>query len=87
MELIFFSQIILIIALIVLMLVVLRISAYSSTAMGLIGASVLTMIVALALVIFDKLHYIKFNFDIALALMLFGFVGTIVFSYVLGGYE
>jgi len=87
MEIIVFSEILLIIALVFLMLVALRVSAHSYATMGLIGASVLTMIAVLALVIFDKLNYIIFNFDIALALMLFGFVGTIVFAYVLGGYE
>lgn len=87
MEIIFFSKIILIIALVILMLVALRVSAHSSATMGLIGASVLTLAAVLALVIFDKMHYIEFNFDIALALMLFGFVGTVVFAHVLGGDE
>ncbi|MCC7552958.1 MAG: hypothetical protein KO202_00500 [Methanobacteriaceae archaeon] len=85
MELIYFSKIILIIALVILMLVALRVSAHSSVTMGLIGASVLTLGAALALVIFDKMQYIEFNFDIALALMLFGFIGTVVFAYVVGG--
>ncbi|MDL2246039.1 hypothetical protein LJB96_00320 [Methanobrevibacter sp. OttesenSCG-928-K11] len=87
MEVLLISKIILMIALVVLILTALRISAHNSTAMGLIGSSVLTLAIALALVTFSKIYYIEFNFDIALALILFGFVGTIVFASVLGGDE
>jgi energy-converting hydrogenase B subunit B len=85
MEVLLISKIILMIALVVLILVALRISAHSSTTMGLIGSSVLTLAIALALITYSKIYYIEFNFDIALALILFGFVGTIVFASVLGG--
>jgi energy-converting hydrogenase B subunit B len=87
MEVLLISKIILMIALVVLILVALRISAHSSATMGLIGSSVLTLAIALALITYSKIYYIEFNFDIALALILFGFVGTIVFASVLGGDE
>ena len=87
MEVLLISKIILMISLVVLILVALRISAHNSATMGLIGSSVLTLAIALALVTYSKIYYIEFNFDIALALILFGFVGTIVFASVLGGDE
>ena len=87
MEIIFFSKIILITVLAVLMLVILRVSAYKGVNMGLLATSVLTTSIVLALVVCDDLNYVAFNLDIALALMLFGFVGLIAFTYVMGGYD
>ena len=84
MEIIYFSKIILIITLSILMLVTLRLSAYTGVSIGLLATSVITTSVVLALVIFDDFKFVEFNLDIALALMLFGFVGLIAFTNVMG---
>ncbi len=67
------------------MLAALRASAYKSTSMGLLGSSVVVNAFAVALLIVGDLYHLEFFRDISLALIFFGFVGTVAFSIVLGG--
>ena len=67
------------------MLAALRASAYKSTSMGLLGSSVVVVAFAVALLIFGGLYNLQFYRDISLALIFFGFVGTVAFAAVLGG--
>ncbi|WP_458406104.1 monovalent cation/H+ antiporter complex subunit F [Methanobrevibacter sp.] len=85
MDILLISKIILVIALVIMMLVALRASAYKSTSMGLLGSSVIVNAFALALLIIGELYNLQFYRDISLALIFFGFVGTIAFAVVLGG--
>ena len=85
MDILFISKYIVVIALIIMMLAALRASAYKSTSMGLLGSSVVVVAFAIALLIVGDLYSIEFSRDISLALIFFGFVGTIAFSVVLGG--
>ena len=87
MDILLISKIILVIALIIMMLVALRASAYKSVSMGLLGSSVVVNAFALALLVVGELYNLQFYRDISLALIFFGFVGTIAFSVVLGGDE
>lgn len=85
MDILFVSKYIMVIALIIIMLVSLRISAYRSTSMGLLGSSVIVNAFAVALLIGGDLYNLEFFRDISLALIFFGFVGTIAFAVTLGG--
>ena len=85
MDILFMAKYILVIALIIMMLAALRASAYKSTSMGLLGSSVVVVAFAVALLIVGDLYNLGFYRDISLALIFFGFVGTIAFSIVLGG--
>ncbi|WP_305515574.1 MULTISPECIES: hypothetical protein [unclassified Methanobrevibacter] len=85
MDILFVSKYIMVIALIIIMLVSLRISAYKSTSMGLLGSSVIVNAFAVALLIGGDLYNLEFFRDISLALIFFGFVGTIAFAVTLGG--
>lgn len=85
MDILFISKYILVIALIIMMLVSLRISAYKSTSMGLLGSSVIVNAFAVALLIGGDLYNLQFFRDISLALIFFGFVGTIAFAVTVGG--
>ena len=85
MDILLISKYIVLIALIIMMLVSLRASAYKSTSMGLLGSSVVVNAFAVALLIVGGLYNIQFYRDISLALIFFGFVGTIAFAVVLGG--
>lgn len=85
MDILFISKYILIIALIIMMLAALRIGAYKSTSMGLLASSVVVVAFAIALLIGGDLYNLEFFKDISLALIFFGFVGTVAFSTVLGG--
>ncbi|WP_296882326.1 hypothetical protein [uncultured Methanobrevibacter sp.] len=85
MDILFISKYLLVIALIILMLAALRASAYKSTSMGLLGSSVVVNAFAVALLIVGDLYHLEFFRDISLALIFFGFVGTVAFSIVLGG--
>ncbi len=85
MDILFIAKFILVIALIVMMLAALRASAYKSTSMGLLGSSVVVNAFAVALLIVGDLYHLEFFRDISLALIFFGFVGTVAFSIVLGG--
>ena len=87
MDILFISNYIVLIALIIMMLVALRASAYKSTSMGLLGSSVVVNAFAVALLVVGSLYNIQFYRDISLALIFFGFVGTIAFAVVLGGDE
>ena len=85
MDILLISKYIVLIALIIMMLVSLRASAYKSTSMGLLGSSVVVNAFAVALLIVGGLYNIQFYRDISLALIFFGFVGTIAFAVTLGG--
>ena len=85
MDILIISKYIIVIALIIMMLAALRASAYKSTSMGLLGSSVVVVAFALALLVLGDLYAIEFTRDISLALIFFGFVGTIAFAAVLGG--
>ena len=85
MDILFISKYIVVIALIIMMLAALRASAYKSTSMGLLGSSVVVVAFAMALLIVGGLFNLEFYRDISLALIFFGFVGTVAFAAVLGG--
>ena len=85
MDILFISEIFVVIALAIVMLAALRASAYKSTSMGLLGSSVIVNAFAVALLIVGGLYNLEFFRDISLALIFFGFVGTVAFSIVLGG--
>ena len=85
MDILFISKYIVVIALMIMMLAALRASAYKSTSMGLLGSSVVVNAFAVALLIVGDLYNLAFFRDISLALIFFGFVGTVAFAVVLGG--
>ena len=85
MDILIISEYILVIALVIMMLASLRASAYRSTSMGLLGSSVIVNAFAVALLIGGSLYNLEFFRDISLALLFFGFVGTIAFAVTLGG--
>ena len=85
MDILFISKYIVVIALMIMMLTALRASEYKSTSMGLLGSSVVVNAFAVALLLVGDLYNLGFFRDISLALIFFGFVGTIAFAVVLGG--
>ena len=85
MDILIISKFIVVIALIMMMLAALRASAYKSTSMGLLGSSIVVNAFAVALLICGEIYNLAFYRDISLALIFFGFVGTIAFAVVLGG--
>lgn len=85
MDILFISKYIVVIALIIMMLAALRMSAYKTTSMGLLGSSVVVVAFALALLLGGDIYNLNFYKDISLALIFFGFVGTIVFAVIQGG--
>jgi len=85
MEILLMAKYFVVIALIIMMLAALRAGAYKSTSMGLLGSSVVVTSFAVALLIVGGLYNLEFYRDISLALIFFGFVGTVAFSIVLGG--
>ena len=85
MDILIISKYILIIAFIIMMIVALRISAYRTTTMGLLGSSVVVVAFAVSLLVFGSMYNLAFYRDISLALIFFGFVGTVAFAVVAGG--
>ena len=85
MDILFISKYIVVIALMIMMLAALRASAYKSTSMGLLGSSVVVVAFAMALLVGGDVYTLEFYKDISLALIFFGFVGTVAFAVVLGG--
>lgn len=83
MELLLISQYILIIALVIFMFATVRMATHKSIAVGLIASSFFSFAIALLLLIVAEMHNITFYRDIALALMLLGFIGTIAFAAVI----
>ena len=83
MNILLISECFLIFALIVFSIATLRIIAYKSTSMGLIGTSSFTLALTLLLLTVGTIHYIGFFKDIALALLLLGIVGTIAYAAVM----
>ena len=85
MDLLYVSKYFVVLALIIMMFAALRTGAYKSNSMGLLGSSVAVIAFAIALVFVGNIYNISFCFDIALALIFFGFVGTVAFSMTMGG--
>ena len=85
MDILIISKYILIIAFIIIMIAALRASAYRTTSMGLLGSSVVVVAFAVALLAFGDLYNLTLYKDISLALIFFGFVGTVAFAVVMGG--
>ena len=85
MDILFISKYIVVIALMIMMLAALRASAYKSTSMGLLGSSVVVVAFAMALLVVGGLYNLEFYRDISLALIFFGFVGTVAFAVIGGG--
>jgi energy-converting hydrogenase B subunit B len=85
MDILIISKFIVVIALIIVMLAALRASAYKSTSMGLLASSIVINAFAIVLFIGGDFYNLGFYKDISLALIFFGFVGTIAFAAVLGG--
>ena len=85
MDILFISKYLVVIALIILMLAALRAGAYKSTSMGLLASSVVINAFAVVLLIGGDIYNLGFYRDISLALIFFGFVGTVAFAVVLGG--
>ena len=85
MDILSISKYFMIIALMIFMLVALRASAYKSTSMGILGSSAVVNAFAVLLLIIGVLYNLEFFRDISLALIFFGFVGTVAFAAVLGG--
>ncbi len=85
MDILFISKYFVVIALIIMMLAAIRASAYKSSSMGLLGSSVAVVAFAVALLFVGDMYNITFSFDIALALIFFGFVGTVAFAMTMGG--
>ncbi len=84
MDILFISRFFVVIALIIMMLASLRVSAYKYASTGLFGCSVAVLAFAIALIFIGDMYNIKFSFDIALSLIFFGFVGTIAFAMTMG---
>ena len=85
MDILFISKYMVVIALIIVMFAALRASAYKSTSMGLLGSSVIINAFAVVLLLGGDIYDLGFFRDISLALIFFGFVGTIAFAVVVGG--
>lgn len=85
MEVLLIAKYLVVIALIIMMFAALRAGAYKSTSMGLLGSSVVVVAFAMALLIGGSIYNLEFFKDISLALIFFGFVGTVAFAVVLGG--
>ena len=85
MDILFISKWIVVIALMIMMIAALRASAYKSTSMGLLGSSVVVVAFAMALLVVGGLYNLEFYRDISLALIFFGFVGTVAFAVIGGG--
>lgn len=85
MDILFISKYLVVIALMIMMIAALRASAYKSTSMGLLGSSIIVNAFAVILLIGGDLYSLEFFKDISLALIFFGFVGTVAFAVVLGG--
>ena len=85
MDILIISKYILMIAFVIMMIAALRASAYKGTSMGLLGSSVVVVAFAGALLVFGELYNLTFYRDISLALIFFGFVGTVAFAVVAGG--
>lgn len=85
MDILFISKYFVLIALIIMMFAALRMGAYKTTSMGLIGSSVVVVAFAVALLIVGEMCNAEFYRDISLALIIFGFVGTVAFAIAMGG--
>ena len=84
-SLVFISKYFVVIASMIMMLAALRASAYKSTTMGLLSSSVVVVAFALSLLVVGDMYDISFFKDISLALVLFGFIGTVAFAVTQGG--
>ncbi len=85
MNLLMFSEYVLMAALVVFAISTIRIVTRKTIAMGLVGLSGFTIAVATFLILLQNLYQIAFCRDIALALVIMDMVGTIAFARVLRG--
>ncbi len=85
MDILFISKYFVVIASILMMFAALRAGAYKSTSMGLLSSSVVTVAFALSLLVVGDMYDITFFKDISMALILFGFIGTVAFAVTQGG--
>lgn len=85
MDVLLISKVIFIVALVIFLFAALRVGAYKSTAMGLLSSSAIIVAFAMALLIVGDIYSITYTQDIVLALIVFGFVGTIAYSVIMGG--
>ena len=85
MDILFISKWVVVIALMIMMIAALRASAYKSTSMGLLGSSVVVVAFAMVLLVVGEPYNLEFYRDISLALIFFGFVGTVAFAVIGGG--
>ena len=85
MDILFISKYFVVIASMIMMLAALRASAYKSTTMGLLSSSVVVVAFALSLLVVGDMYDKQKNKDISLALVLFGFIGTVAFAVTQGG--
>lgn len=85
MDILFVSKYFVVVASMIMMLAALRASAYKSTTMGLLSSSVVVVAFALSLLVVGDMYDISFFKDISLALVLFGFIGTVAFAVTQGG--
>ena len=85
MDILFISKYFVVIASMIMMLAALRASAYKSTTMGLLSSSVVVVAFALSLLGVGDMYGISFFKDISLALVFFGFIGTVAFAVTQGG--
>ncbi len=85
MEILIISKYFVVIALIIMMFAALRVGAYRTTSMALLGSSVAVVAFAIALLFIGDMYNIEFYRDISLALIFFGFVGTVAFAITMGG--
>ena len=85
MDILFVSKYFVVVASMIMMLAALRASAYKSTTMGLLSSSVVVVAFALSLLVVGDMYDISLLKDISLALVLFGFIGTVAFAVTQGG--
>lgn len=85
MNLLMFSEYVLMAALVVFAISTIRIVTRKTIAMGLVGLSGFTVAIATFLILLQNLYQIAFCRDIALALIIMDVIGTIAFARVLRG--
>ncbi|MDO5848068.1 MAG: hypothetical protein Q4P18_00885 [Methanobrevibacter sp.] len=85
MDILFISKYVVVIALIIMMFAALRVGAYRTSSMALLGSSVAVVAFAIALLFVGDMYAIEFYKDISMALIFFGFVGTVAFAMTMGG--
>lgn len=85
MNILLISKIFLIIAFTIFTLAAIRLTTYKSTSNTIIGVDAITVSLSAILVIIGSITGVGFYKDIAMTLILFGVVGTIIFTIALRG--